>query len=437
MKAEWTSPLESFSLVAQAKEAYEQKRTRECMALTKALLLTDPTNSEALTLQAAIRTDMQRDMNDARALLEDSRHQEDPQKHRKAAEIILLKILYLDPENEQAKILLSATRAAEAHSAPRVTRPAAKRQVTPPVEPAPSPVKVVPEVKAEQHSIKIPDEHTFDRTTEPVSTSDADIPFVVAPPAEKNAANGRRVKVPFIFIIIAVAAVAIFLAKQSQSTKQHKLVNGAVAPAPTAQLTNPQTLSTDHLFPPPPVTTSPARTSSTTSGTQPSVVPPVTEAPPAQAALKTKVSATPNPVAYEPANLAAVGTGKLALSSPTSADIYAGYKHLGSTPITLDLPAGTHTLEYRHDDLRTVATHVVRPNETTTALITFEIVVQINSRPWAQVYLEGAPRRALGQTPLSDVRVPIGRILVFENPNFPSKSYRITGKETAIQMVFP
>ena len=116
MKAEWTSPLESFSLVAQAKEAYEQKRTRECMALTKALLLTDPTNSEALTLQAAIRTDMQRDMNDARALLEDSRHQEDPQKHRKAAEIILLKILYLDPENEQAKILLSATRAAEAHS---------------------------------------------------------------------------------------------------------------------------------------------------------------------------------------------------------------------------------------------------------------------------------------------------------------------------------
>jgi hypothetical protein len=80
---------------------------------------------------------------------------------------------------------------------------------------------------------------------------------------------------------------------------------------------------------------------------------------------------------------------------------------------------------------------VVKANETTTALITFEIVVQINSRPWAQVYLDGAQRRALGQTPLSDVKVPIGRILVFENPNFPSKSYRITGKETAIQMVFP
>ena len=436
MKAEWTSPLESFSLVAQAKEAYEQKRTRECMALTKALLLTDPTNSEALALQGAIRTDMQRDMNDARALLEDSRHQEDPQKHRKAAEIILLKILYLDSENEQAKILLSAARASEAH-APRVNRSAPKR--LPATVPEPSPVKVVPEVKVVEPSTKIEDEHTFERTAEPVANSEDDIPFVVAPLTEKKRDKGPRLKVPFIFIILAVGAVAIFLARQSQSSKQQKLVNAAVTPVQTpVPQTNPQTttqtLSTDHLLPAPtaalpPVTTSHTAVPSTTSvpATQPSVAEP----------LKTRVSAPPSPVAYEPANLSAVGTGKLAISSPTSADIYAGDKHMGSTPITLDLPAGTHTLEYRHDNLRTVATHVVKPNETTTALITFEIVVQINSRPWAQVYLDGAQRRALGQTPLSDVKVPIGRILVFENPNFPSKSYRITGKETAIQMVFP
>src|SRR4029079_4749498 len=108
----------------------------------------------------------------------------------------------------------------------------------------------------------------------------------------------------------------------------------------------------------------------TVPATQPSVVSSVAEPPATPVPPKTKVSATPNPVAYEPANLAAVGTGKLAISSRTSADIYAGDKHLGSTPITLDLPAGTHTLEYRHDNLRTVGTHVVKPNETTTALIT-------------------------------------------------------------------
>jgi hypothetical protein len=187
-----------------------------------------------------------------------------------------------------------------------------------------------------------------------------------------------------------------------------------------------------------PPTTSQTTVPSTTSVavTPPSVPPSVAETPVAQP-NRTRVSAPPSPVAYEPANLAAVGTGKLAISSPTSTDIYAGDRHLGSTPITLDLPAGTHTLEYRHDNLRTVATHVVKPNDTTTALITFEVVVQINSRPWAQVYLAGAQRRALGQTPLSDVKVPIGRVLVFENPNFPSKSYRVTGNETAIQMVFP
>jgi hypothetical protein len=63
--------------------------------------------------------------------------------------------------------------------------------------------------------------------------------------------------------------------------------------------------------------------------------------------------------------------------------------------------------------------------------------VQINARPWANVFLEGAERRPLGQTPLSNVRVPVGGTLVFENPNFPRKTQRITGTETVIQVAFP
>ena len=70
-------------------------------------------------------------------------------------------------------------------------------------------------------------------------------------------------------------------------------------------------------------------------------------------------------------------------------------------------------------------------------MVTFEVAVQINARPWAQVFIEGNQRRALGQTPLGSVQVPIGSVLVFENPNFPAKNYRVTGKETAIQIVFP
>ena len=70
-------------------------------------------------------------------------------------------------------------------------------------------------------------------------------------------------------------------------------------------------------------------------------------------------------------------------------------------------------------------------------MVTFDVPVQINARPWAQVFIEGSQRQPLGQTPLSDVRVPIGSLLVFENPNFQGKSYRVTGKETEIRMTFP
>ena len=129
--------------------------------------------------------------------------------------------------------------------------------------------------------------------------------------------------------------------------------------------------------------------------------------------------------------------GKLAVSSATAAEIYQSGHYLGATPTTLQLPVGRQTLEYRHGDLRTVLTHEIKNNLTVTASVTFQQTVQVNSKPWAQVFIEGTPRRPLGQTPLSGISVPIGGVLVFENPNFVSKTYRITDKDTAIQVDFP
>jgi hypothetical protein len=146
---------------------------------------------------------------------------------------------------------------------------------------------------------------------------------------------------------------------------------------------------------------------------------------------------TPTPVPKRLAKPTASEKGRLAISSPTATDIYSGDKFLGSTPITLDLPPGSHTFEYRHQGERKSVTHIVKAKETGTAMVTFEETVQINARPWAQVFIQGDQRRSLGQTPLSNVRVPIGSVLVFENPNFPGKNYRVTGNETAIQIVFP
>ena len=118
-------------------------------------------------------------------------------------------------------------------------------------------------------------------------------------------------------------------------------------------------------------------------------------------------------------------------------DIYVNDQLVGSAPTTLVLPAGNQTIEYRHQDMRKTLTHVIKANETTTAMITFDVVVQINARPWAQVFVDGTRRQPLGQTPLSDVRVPIGSNLIFQNPNFPEKSYRITGRETQVRVTFP
>jgi hypothetical protein len=130
-------------------------------------------------------------------------------------------------------------------------------------------------------------------------------------------------------------------------------------------------------------------------------------------------------------------SGTLAISSPAAVDIYKNDAYLGSAPVTLELPAGSQTIEYRHGVLRKLVTHVINSNEATKVTITFDVSLQINSKPWAEVSVDGVDKKALGQTPLSDVRVPIGSVLIFENPQFAPKRYRVTGDETGIQIVFP
>jgi hypothetical protein len=128
--------------------------------------------------------------------------------------------------------------------------------------------------------------------------------------------------------------------------------------------------------------------------------------------------------------------GKLAVTSSTPAEIYQGDKRLGATPMTLQLPVGKQSIEYRLGDLRTVVNHDIKADKTTNATVTFQTTIQINAKPWAQVFVDGAQRRALGQTPLSGISVPVGSVLVFENPNFASKTHRVTENDTAVQMDF-
>src|SRR5262249_35859239 len=120
--------------------------------------------------------------------------------------------------------------------------------------------------------------------------------------------------------------------------------------------------------------------------------------------------------------------GSLAIGAAIPVDVYMGGKHLGRAPLTLYLPPGLQTLENRYDGLQKMVSHSIKSNETTRATIGFESTVQINARPWAEVSIEGPQGKDLGQTPLSNVTVPVGGSLVFRNPSFPEKRYRVTSK---------
>jgi hypothetical protein len=134
-------------LATRARAAYQNKRTRECIELTKQLLNADPENAEGKSLQAAVSADIERDLTDARALLDESRRMTDGQKYRKAAEIILLKILHIDPSHSEAQSLM-ATAKDVAHSAAEVEEIAFTAH--------PEPVEQKPEPRASRFGFKIP-----------------------------------------------------------------------------------------------------------------------------------------------------------------------------------------------------------------------------------------------------------------------------------------
>jgi hypothetical protein len=402
-------------LAVQARAAYDQKRIRECLALTKALAAADPGNAEAEMLESAIRADMQQDLHDARALLEQSGTKEETKKYRKAAEIILIKTLYLDPENEEAKALLQSAR-----GVPALRDTNFKPQAKPKPELHPNP---------DVHQ-RAPRPVEADARTAP--EREEDIPFTASPtaipvPEEDNERKKLRLKLPLAAVAILLLGGGLVLILQSRPNRPGSLA-ARVGQAEPLNHANTPAAAVQTQQPPASVPNAPPPSANPPRGTaaQPAAIP------------ATRPSATPSSPAVTPNNVSTTSEmGKLAVSSTAAAEIYMGGRYLGSTPTTLELPGGRQTLEYRHGDLRTVVSHIIKVNETTTASITFQLTVQINANPWAQVFLDGAPRRPLGQTPLSGVTVPIGSVLIFENPNFPSKSYRVMEKDTAIQVNFP
>jgi len=360
------------NLAARAREAYGQKRTKDCLDLTRAILLIDPENPEAQLMRSAIRAEMHQDLENAQALVRSAQMKD-------STEI--------------------------------VSRPESPL-VTSPYRPDTDAAAVVPAVPEPNPSpIPIPSE-----TAEEPPASPKKSVFVAI-----RAKQRQWLKRASVVLFIGLAAVGLPQGLRKSSSFV-QILPTQVSSAGSGAITDavPEAL--------------PAAVPSTVdqSPKSPKVDPP-------RAAGDPVAPESPFPLPIKlrekPVNLAASGT--LAISSPTSVDIYMNDLYVGSAPVSLEVSAGSQTLEYRHGNLRKKVTHVINSNETTRAMITFDVTLQINAKPWAEVFLDGIDRKPLGQTPLGGVRVPIGAVLVFENPGFEPKKYRVTGSEAGIQIVFP
>lgn len=106
---------------------------------------------------------------------------------------------------------------------------------------------------------------------------------------------------------------------------------------------------------------------------------------------------------------AMVEPGELRLRSDPPMQVLLGTKELGPSPLHIELPPGRHRLTLEEPDLRRrkSVSVVIRSGELTERTVSFGFGrVVVDSKPWANVYLDGIK---LGQTPLPPTRLLAGR----------------------------
>jgi len=440
-----------------ARQAFEEKRRKQSLALASAILKIDPEHAEGLVIQNWVRGDLQKDVEHARSLIEEAKLKNGLALYDRA-EAALRAVLNVDPDDEQAKAVLQEVLAAQAAL---ISSGAALREPEPMESGYPPPLYAARPNRWAGWAIGgavvillialFKYKSGADANGGQAQTADTATAATAAPAARETNGTLDIFVMPTRGVQMSVDDAAAKPVPQTVelSPGPHRLRFDAEGYAP--QTISQTIVGGKHQVLPVILElvggagSAPGGAGSASGGagsakdrttsqvqTQPAAGNANKPAP--AAAAKT------NTPAARPANdapQAASTDGSLAISSVIPVEVYMGGKHLGTAPLTLQLPQGLQTLEYRYDGLQKMVSHMIKTNETTRATIVFESTVQINARPWAEVSIEGPQGKDLGQTPLSNVTVPVGVTLVFRNPSFPEKRYRITSKDTTIQIVFP
>jgi hypothetical protein len=396
-------------LVSMARAACDAKRRKQCLALVSAILKLDPQHAEAIAIQTTVFNQLDREFERAKALAADARLKNDRRLYEQA-QALLHGVVDADEERSDAQSLLLDTVSAayflDTSKNPAPVRSVGQRELI--LGGATALLIVVILILVFKRGADSPPSMVTPAQSAPLTT-----------PAAPESSRAMLAKVDLIVAPLNGVHMTVD--------------SGPSTPVPNAMELQPGehrfNFSADGYLPESVLQT-------VRAGERQTVVvalTPATKRPATAAAAR----AEQRPIEPSQAPAAPLQQGGLAVSSSLPVEIYEDGRDLGTTPITLQLAAGPHTLEYRYQTLRQTRQHIIKPNETATTAVTFSVSLQINARPWAQVFVDGSPATALGETPLSNVTVPVGSVLIFRNPGFPDKTYRVTGKDSTLQIAFP
>ena len=473
-------------LVALARQAFQEKRRKDCLLLTRVILSIDSENTEARVIENWVRSDLDKEITDVRAVLEEASQSGDGELFQRA-EWMLRSILRIDKDNPQAIEMLEEIRPSKAGRAASDNGTDSRLLDGNETE--------IPESDLMDEYPGYPPEPT-NRQRRFVLIAIAlalpiaglilwkyDSPKSPSTPAEVPAAEKNPVDPRMGILDISLTdGVQVFINDGFRGTTplepmkllpnvyrlkymldgkevgrenvtvtagnltrntfrelqgrlafvvvpatgvQLKIDGKSIGPAPESAKVNPgqhQLEFTAEGYAPEIKTVTAVAGENTTV---PALLKP----------LSGSSVPKPNSPAGSPTVAADVGT--LVVSSPLVVEIYEKDVRLGSTPKILELPSGAHTFEFRYENLKKTAMYNIEKGVSKTARVTFEIQVAIQAAPFADVFIDGDPPLPLGQTPLNQIPVPVGGTLIFKREGFPDKKIRVASTDHNIAIRFP
>src|SRR5437667_5696405 len=106
--------LYNLILIELARQAYEQKRIKDCLDLTRAVLLIDPDNAQAQSLRSSMQSELHRNLENVSAFRRQAQSKEKPEKQSEPSRTAVPGNVELDSESNSAALIEATSPLAEA-----------------------------------------------------------------------------------------------------------------------------------------------------------------------------------------------------------------------------------------------------------------------------------------------------------------------------------